>query len=169
MAMLLAVGGTPCPQTPPSAFTLPQYTTQWNPGQGNVDGGIQIVDVTGDSLADLVFGFAIDSSEAFNCVYINTQCGWVLQANYTGPDNACLPASSISLRGVDISFAGLTVRQFTLDIVEQFGLASRAEVVVRLAANGHEQGLNRRMDDLAATPGGFRVHFGGEMFSFTRG
>ena len=111
----------------------------------------------------------ISVRQPFNCIYINTQCGWVLQANYTGPDNSCLPASSIYMHGVDISFAGITVKQFALDVMEQFGLASRAAVVVRLAANGHEQGLNRRMDDIAATPGGFTVHAGGDVFAFKRG
>ena len=158
-----------CPPTPPSSFSLPQWTTQWEGTQGNQDGGIQFIDVSGDSLPDLVFGYSNAISPPLNCIYINTQCGWVLQANYTGPDNSCLPASSIYMRGIDISFAGLTVKQFALDVAEQFGLVSRAAVVVRLAANGHEQGLNRRMDDIAATSSGFTVHVGGEIFSFNRG
>ena len=135
-----------------------------------MNGGVQLADVNGDSLVDVVFGYndMATGSPSFNCIYINTQCGWVLQANYTGLNNSCLPASKISVRNIAISFAGLTVKQFVLDVMEQFDLISRSAVVVRLAQSGQEQGLNCAMDDLAATPGGFTVHLGSETFGFSR-
>ena len=158
---------TPCPETPPSYFSLPMWTTLWEGNGQNVDGGIQLIDVSGDALVDLVFGYS-SSGIDYNCIYINTQCGWILQANYTGPDNSCLPVTTIDLRDVAVSFAKRSVKQFALDVAEEFDLGSRSEVTVRLAANGQKQGLNRMMEDLAATPGGFTVHFGTEVFRFSR-
>ena len=168
VSILFTAWATPCPETPPSYFSLPYWTTQWEgPSGGNVDGGIQLIDVSGDALVDLVFGYNTGSTN-YNCIYINTQCGWILQANYTGPDNSCLPVTTIDLRDVAVSFAKRSVKQFALDVAEEFDLGSRSEVTVRLAASGQKQGINRMMEDLAATPGGFTVQFGTEVFRFSR-
>ena len=66
--------------------------------------GVQIGDLNGDGLDDLSFAFVdvLDKPGlGWNCVYLNTGCGWVLQANYTGPVVSCAPPSSIVVAGIE--------------------------------------------------------------------
>lgn len=71
---------------------------------GSPTDGVQIGDLNGDGLDDMSFAFVdlLDKpGHGWNCVYINTGCGWVLQANYTGPVTSCAPPSSVVVAGVE--------------------------------------------------------------------
>ena len=137
-----------------------------------IDKGVQLVDINGDLLADIVWGYEDQSGAAphpqWTCIYLNTGCSWVFQSNFSGRDTSCAEADDIDLRGVSFSFRGLTVAQFAAEVAEYFGLPA-AEVRVR-------SGDRRRLDpnvplgDAATSPGGFRVTLGhhpdGEEYEF---
>jgi hypothetical protein len=85
----------PCPWLSPTTFQLPSVFSYWIQNV-NADVGLQITDINGDSLVDLVYGWEDQSGSPYithMCIYLNTQCGWVLQANYTGPDSSCATSS----------------------------------------------------------------------------
>ena len=156
-ALTVAVTGDPCMPTSAAYFQLPGATTTWT-GSESVDGGIQLIDVNGDSLVDLVFGYSDGPDHhSFDCIYLNTQCAWVLQANYTGPDYSCITSSplAIHVRGVRMRFKGLSVKDFSAEVAEYFELR-RADVEVRVGGpSGELQGPTCLMNELAAT--GFHV------------
>lgn len=159
------------PALPPGPINIPAVSAYNSAGGFTGGTGIELIDVNDDSLPDFAWSFwnnLVDGDLYIQCIYLNTGCRWVYAPNYTGPDNSCLPQAAIVLRNVSISFAGLTVKQFAIDVAEQFNLATRSAVTVRLNTNGLVQGLNHRMDYLAATPGGFTVQVENEEFSFAR-
>lgn len=150
-----------CASLSPTAFELPSVftITQTDPNKNwvNMDQGLNLVDVNGDSLIDVVQGYTYDLTNpgsTFICIYLNTGCGWVLQADYKGPVNTCIP-SELLLRNVSMSFAGLTVKAFTAEVAEYFELR-RSDVEVRVGGpQGVLQGPTHRMDVIASK--GFHV------------
>ena len=72
-----------CLSLPPTAFTLPDILSAKDSDEhGNgmvVNHGIEFVDVNGDGLADLVWGYGDtfpSETSSYACIYLNTGCGW---------------------------------------------------------------------------------------------
>lgn len=148
-ALAHVAGGTPCPILPPGQYTLPNVFSSYVNPPFNVDEGLQLTDINGDGLVDAVWGWSDGfASVTYQCVYLNTQCGWVLQANYTGPVFSCIAPSplAVELRGVVFPFKGLTVKAFVAEVAEYFGIRKQ-DVAVLL--KGRLQGPTRVMDELA--------------------
>ena len=129
----------PCPVLPPTSFVLPSPLSTLREIEGGMysfDHGVQLTDINGDSLPDLVWGWENNFDPPNNpndviwlCVYLNTQCGWVLQANYTGPDTTCLPSNTLTVRGVEFFWRPAdTVGNFVDDIAAEFGIKESAAV-----------------------------------------
>jgi hypothetical protein len=165
----------PCPSLPSNSFVLPSWLSSANMNGANyieTDDGIQIIDINGDSLPDIVWGMNFEvpnifpTSGFFNCVYLNTQCGWVLQADYNGTDTSCLPGSSIIVEDVEYNFHGVKVSEFCAAVAADHGWSVQ-EVQVLSAAGVRQGGLNS-LDALAAQPGGFRVSAKGKVYAFLR-
>lgn len=155
-----AGAGVDCSPLPPDAFELPDFLTTVNLANGayyNIQNGIQFVDINGDSLPDVVYGLGQSQGNSYSCVYLNTGCGWVLQANYTGPVFTCISPTplAIDLRGIEFPFKALTVKDFVVHVAEFFEL-SKTSVEVRVGgAQGKRQGPTRAMDELVNV--GFHV------------
>lgn len=176
---LVIVGATPCPWLSPLSFQLPGVFTQWAPdgsgGYTNIDGGIQIIDITGDSLVDLLYGYDDGSASSYECIYINTQCGWVLQENYTGPVNECmlsrstkattLPTVKLAAGHVDVLGVryplGVTVGEFSA-AVEGDTNSPAGTAQVKTRGGGIRHSNLSRMDQLA-DEGGFDVYVRGKV------
>ena len=101
------------------------------------------------------------------CVYLNTQCGWVLQANYTGPVTSCLPTTTMTIEGIDLPFHDMTVGDFRAGVAAEFFVNISA---VRILAHesGHIQAAFTKMEDLAASAHGFDVVIEGRRHHFSR-
>ena len=132
--------------------------------------GIQFMDINGDSLPDLIQGFQSDMNPSSTslCVYLNTQCGWVLQANYTGPVSSCQPSSVMTINNVDVPFRGMTVGSFRSAVASEF-LADAASVQVIASKSGRVQASFVRMEDIATAEQGFDVILNGLRHHFQRG
>lgn len=143
-----------------TAFMLPSTFTTWIlDGQTwyNSDNGVQFQDINGDGLVDVMRGYS-----TFNngpepdviCIWLNTGCGWVPQANFTGLLASCLP-TSVVVADVIFNFAGMTVAQFTSDVASELELPHKSVRVLSEAGLRHSG--STRMDTLAAQPEGFFV------------
>lgn len=176
MARLVAVFVTlctafaTCPELPPTAFVLPDVLSTVNANWQQFEHGVQFIDINGDSLPDLIQGFQSDMnpSSTSSCVYINTQCGWVLQANYTGPVSSCLPSSVMVIKNVDVPFRGMTVGSFRSAVASEF-LADVASVQVIASKTGRVQASFMQMEDVATSEQGFDVVINGQRNHFQRG
>lgn len=139
---------------------LPDIFTLWNTDDGptsygNQDRGIQFQDINGDGLVDVMQGFGQVPSTNVMCIWLNTGCGWVPQANYTGIISSCLPSTLVDVGGIEFDFAGMTVSQFVSDIAREL-LVKREEVTI-VSAAGKKQSGSVTMDKLATRSGGFVV------------
>lgn len=83
LATLSIAYATDCPALPPTAFTLPDVLSVKDSDEhGNgmlVNHGIDFVDVNGDGLSDLVWGYGdtfVGETTHYACIYLNTACGW---------------------------------------------------------------------------------------------
>ena len=121
-------------------------------------------------MPDILWGYEDQTGAAphpvWNCIYLNTGCAWVYQSNFTGHDASCAAAGDVVVRGVSFSFKGLTVKQFSSELAEFFGL-SKAEIQVR---SGQKLlGPTHHMEDVAASREGLRVVLGkNEVFEYVR-
>ena len=161
------VAFTQCPVISSTSFELADVFLQWSSANSVsvLQRGVQFIDINGDSLPDQLLGTAdlIDRPNyVWQCVYLNTGCAWVPQANYTGPDNSCAHPTAVNIRGIQWPLKKLTVKQFTTDISDFYGLR-RADVTVRVAiAEGRwqQQSPTYRMEELSQSPLGFLVVLG---------
>jgi hypothetical protein len=148
----------PCASLSADTFHLPMPIT-WVTRDAQeqivpIPTSIEVVDITGDELADLLFGY-VNTNYAWNCIYINTGCGWVLQDNYTGPVTTCLPNTTITVRDVAADFRGLSAGAFVDALAAELALPSGAVAVK--SHDGTRFWRLARMEDLAARPDGFLV------------
>ena len=165
---LVAIGGLAlataqsCPDISPVSFQLVDYFLQWSTTHGDcvLERGLQFIDINGDSLPDQLYGTQdlVDPPRpTYRCIYLNTGCAWVPQANYTGPDNSCLHPMALDIRGVRWSFRGLSVQEFSTEVAEFYGLADADVAITIGGVQGLKQSPRMLMADLAMAPEGFHV------------
>lgn len=152
-------------------FLLPSFTTVTNDPFGEGPGGMQLGDVNGDGLSDLLISVSFIVNNAgqtagyLSCVYINTGCGWIISSDYTGqspiPDcNAAYNSASTGnmiIRGTAMRVAGLEVHEFVSSILEEFTLPEGSVSVYAGAGHQIRQGRRVLMDRLIASVEGFAV------------
>lgn len=97
----------PCPDVLNSSapFSLPgSGIGGWIPALGVTDNtnnyvagpgtGFEFIDVNDDGLPDLVWSFYMEGvNSAYQCVYLNTQCGWGESSRYTKDSTTCYMTS----------------------------------------------------------------------------
>lgn len=161
-----------CPQISNTSFQLASAFTDWqyNNQYVSLEYGLQVTDINGDSLPDMLWGWSngagSPTATLYNCVYLNTGCAWVPQAAYTGPDNSCLPTYALRIRGMRWSFKGLTVKKFVAEIAEHYTL-EKGDIAVRV--RGEPQSPTFTMEELASSNAGFDVTIGtSEVYKFTQ-
>jgi hypothetical protein len=187
-AQILLAGGQ-SPETScnvpwsPTTFYLPDVFTTWaasgNGNLANIDIGIRMEDINDDGLVDLLKGF--DDSGIVVCIWLNTGCGWVPQANYTGPITTCLPAAHVIARGVSFSWTSTTTVGAFIEDVRGELFSSQApprpsaaggsddDVWVEWMAKGVRHSRGTLIETAARHDGGFVLHIGAEKFPFSRG
>lgn len=162
----------PCPVLPPTSFVLPSPLSTLREIEGGMysfDHGVQLTDINGDSLPDLVWGWENNfdpptnpNDETWLCVYLNTQCGWVLQANYTGPDTTCLPSNTITVRGVEFFWRPAdTVGNIVDDIVAEFGIKDSIDTVWLSSTSGTRYARRNMISEVVKS--GMFLHLAGEV------
>ena len=132
-------------------FLLPSPFTTWQGTEGNMNQGLQFVDINGDGLVDVLKGF---TPPLVICIWLNTGCGWVPQSNYTGPVSTCQPSTTFVLGGTEFDFEGMTVAQLTGDVARELAVS---EAAIRVTTSGRRQSGSVRVEKLAARPEGFIV------------
>ena len=157
----------PCPFLPPTSFVLPSPFANLREIEGGMyeyNYGVQVTDINGDSLPDILWGWEDEFDSGGNtwlCVYLNTQCGWVLQANYTGPVSSCMPSNMITVRDVDFFwYSKDTVGTFMDDIADEFGIKDRSSLWLQSVTTGRRYAKRNLMSD--AVSQGLSVRIAGE-------
>ena len=91
----------------------------------------------------------------------------VFAPNYTGPDDSCLPASSITIRGVEFKWtAHDTVGALSRDIESELGLPVASLWFESMKSRGTRHSARNSMDVIARE--GFIVHVGAQSIEFQR-
>jgi hypothetical protein len=100
-----AKASAPCPGSNPSQYTLPMGFTLLVADTGSLYEGrsaissatrCQYIDINGDGLPDISCSLEdIDSGASVSaaCVYMNTNCGWILSNQYNKTQNYCPPGN----------------------------------------------------------------------------
>jgi hypothetical protein len=133
------------------------HSDTWGPGTG-----MQVVDLNDDMFPDLIVAFNNANTNGdwggkwyVNCVYMNTQCGWVLSSQYQGPVYTCQPATFQNIRQIAMHFEGMTVGDFRKSIAEEFALPLSA-IRISSQRDGLTQGMRVPMSALLTH--GFTTH-----------
>jgi hypothetical protein len=169
-----------------TTFYLPDPFTEWasagNGNLANMDNGVRMEDLNDDGLVDVLQGYSLSDVNTI-CIWLNTGCGWVPQANYTGPVSSCLPAAHVIARGVSFSWTPTTTVGALVEDVRAELLPAQAappkpgaaaggsqeDVWLEWAAQGVRHSRGTLVETAARHEGGFVLHVGAERFPFRRG